>query len=97
MGARAGVLAGLMAPWALARLVVVPLSRVVLVFNRQELKLLYDICSLVGVVLVLAVGIKQSPSLSTTIAWLSLTQAGLCSFYFLLLRRAAAQGVEIGA
>ncbi len=97
MWARAGVLAGLMAPWALARLVVVPLSRVVLVFNRQELKLLYDICSLVGVVLVLAVGIKQSPSLSTTIAWLSLTQAGLCSFYFLLLRRAAAQGVEIGA
>ena len=56
--AEAGVLAGLMAPWALARLVVVPLSRVVLVFNRQELKLLYDVCSLVVVVVLLSVGIK---------------------------------------
>jgi len=94
--AEAGVLAGLMAPWALARLVVVPLSRVVLVFNRQELKLLYDVCSLVVVVVVLSVGIKRASSLPTTIAWLSLTQTALCGFYFLLLRKAAAQGAEIG-
>ena len=93
--AKAGVLASLMAPWALARLVVVPLSRVVLVFNRQELKLLYDVCSLVGVLVVLSVGVKQGPSLPTTVAWLSLVQALLCGFYFLLLRHAATQGVMI--
>ena len=92
--AKAGVLAGLMAPWALARLVVVPLSRVVLVINRQELKLLYDICSLVGVVVVLSLGIKREASLRTTIAWLSLIHVTLCGFYFLLLRQATAQRVE---
>lgn len=93
--AKAGVLASLMAPWAFAQLLVVPLSRVVLVFNRQELKFLYDVCSLVGVVVVLSVGIGQGLPLLTTVAWLSLVQTLLCGFYFLILRHAAAQGMGL--
>ena len=84
-----------MAPWAFAQLVVVPLSRVVLVFNRQELKFLFDVCSLVGVVVVLSAGIGQSLPLLTTVAWLSLVQTLLWGFYFLVLRHAAAQGMGL--
>jgi O-antigen/teichoic acid export membrane protein len=49
----AGQLAGAIAPWMLASLVVSPLSRVIEIFQAQEFKFIYDLSALVGVVVAL--------------------------------------------
>jgi O-antigen/teichoic acid export membrane protein len=52
----AGELASVMAPWALAQLVVSPVSQVAFVFRAQEFKLIYDVLNLTTVTAVLLVG-----------------------------------------
>lgn len=88
----AGLLASIMAPWALAQLVVSPLSRLLFVFQRQELKLVYDVLSLLGVISVLFVGSRWGLSLTQAVAWLSLTQVLTYAIYFLLLCVVAGRG-----
>lgn len=85
--AAAGLLASALAPWALAQLVVVPLSRLLFVFQRQELKLVYDILSLAGVIGVLFFGHRLGLSLTQVVTWLSLAQVFTYVIYFFLLLR----------
>lgn len=83
----AGFLAAAMAPWALAQLVVSPLSQVVFVFQGQELKLVYDVMHLIVVVGVLFLGHDAGLSVIEVVRVLSLVQVLIYSFYFLLLWR----------
>jgi hypothetical protein len=45
----AGVMAGLLAPWFLAALTVSPLARIVVVYQGQGSKLIYDVASVIAV------------------------------------------------
>ncbi len=81
----AGEAASVMVLPALAGLIVSPTSRVLQVFHRLELKLIYDFTSLAATVSVLYLGALQELRLYDAVVWLS--GAGLFSFavYFLLL------------
>lgn len=81
----AGLLAATMAPWTLAQLVVSPLSRVIFVYQRHEVKLVYDTMSLLGVAGVIVIGSRQGLSLPQVVAWLSLAQVLVYGLYLLLL------------
>lgn len=88
----AGQLAAAIAPWALAQLVVSPVSRVVFVFDGQALKLTYDALNLIGVVTVFWVGGNRDWSLMDTIRLLSLVEVVLFGIYFLLLLQSVRRG-----
>lgn len=91
----AGLLASVMAPWALAQLVVSPLSRVILVFRGQERKLLYDGFSLLATIAVFVVSSQRDMPLAQAVMLLSLANvAAYVLYYFLiadLVRKAANQ------
>jgi lipopolysaccharide exporter len=91
--ATAGSLAAVMAPWALAQLVVSPLSRVIFVFQRQEWKLLYDAVNLVCTVGTLYLGHLKGFSLIRTIQVLSLLSVATYAIYFLILIRVVNKGL----
>lgn len=84
---RAGELAQVMAPWFVAALTVSPLSRVVLVYQGQKLKLLYDLSALGAVLASLLIGASVGLDLRSVILVLSILQALVYAFYFTLLRR----------
>ncbi len=84
----AGLLAAATAPWALAQLIVSPLSRVVLVLGGQETKLLYDFAGLAAVVIGVVGGYQFGFSLSEAVALLNWLQVLAYGVYFLILWRA---------
>jgi O-antigen/teichoic acid export membrane protein len=81
----AGQLAAEMAPWALASLVVSPVSRVVVIFQAQELKLIYDLVALAGVIGPLLIGGALRLELPETIGLLTLAQVAAYALYFVVL------------
>jgi lipopolysaccharide exporter len=81
----AGQLAAVMAPWALASLIVSPVSRVVVIFQAQELKLIYDLVALVGVVGPLLIGGALRFDLLEAIELLTLSQVAAYVLYFVVL------------
>lgn len=83
--AAAGTLAAAIAPWALAQLVVGPISRVVFVFDGQALKLVYDALNLAGVVVVFWGAGNRDWSLVETTRILAIVEVVLYGIYFLLL------------
>lgn len=83
----AGKLATAIAPWSLTQLIVSPLSRVVYVLQGQELKLLYDLASLLFTVGAIFVGHAVGFSLFHTVFWLSLSNVVANGLYFALLIR----------
>ncbi len=89
-----GLLAAAMMPSVVAALVVSPLSRVVFVFQGQELKLVQDVLTLLAVFGVFFVGYSYDFSLLHTIGLLSFVQALVYIAYFVLLLRIVTVGVR---
>jgi len=85
--APAGRLAASVGPWVVGQLSVAPLSRAVFVFEGQELKLIYDLLSLVIVPLVIVVAHRLKGDLNQAVTWLSWAQLALLGVYFLVLKR----------
>lgn len=83
----AGTIASGIMPWILMSFVVGPLSRVVLVFRGQEVKLIYDVLALVGIVGVVLLGSAQDWSIEVTARLLGLSQSLAYLVYFGLLWR----------
>lgn len=83
----AGQLAAALTPWMLSALVVSPISRLVYVYRRQRLKLIYDSLSLVSVLLVFYVGAARDLTLLDTLRALSWLQTVAYGVYFVLLVR----------
>jgi len=83
----AGLLAAAIAPWVLMEFVVGPVSRVVLVYRGQELKLIYDVLALISIVGGILYGSSQGWTLVETCRLLGWTQAAVYSVYFFLLLR----------
>jgi lipopolysaccharide exporter len=92
--ATAGLLVTAMVPLALAQLVVSPLSRVVFVFQGQELKLVYDVFSLLATLGIFIMAYSSELPLLHTIGLLSLTQTFVNGIYFLLLLRVVIIGAR---
>lgn len=89
----AGKLFAIVAPWSLASLVIVPLSRILLVVDRKEYKFIYDLLALATLVGALAVGPIAGWSFERTMFVVSAGQCLSYAVYFALLRRACAQGL----
>lgn len=83
----AGVLAAAIVPWVLAQFVVSPVSRLVQVYQGQELKLIYDILALISIVGVFIYGNRAGWSLLATCTLLGWSQAAVYGVYLLLLFR----------
>lgn len=81
----AGVIASGIMPWLLASFVVSPLSRVVLVFQGQGKKLIYDILAIIGVVACIQVGSSYDFSIERTATLLGISQSVVYVIYFILL------------
>lgn len=89
----AGTLAAQMAPWGLATLIVNPVSRVIVIFEAQELKFVYDLVALGGVVGSLMTASALRLDLVNSVRLLSVVQVVGYGVYFAVLlwvvRRAA--------
>jgi lipopolysaccharide exporter len=83
--ARAGTLAALSAPWFLTQFIVSPLSRLVFVLRGQELKLIYDIVVLAGMVGVAAYSLHRKISLFKTVWGFSLVNTLAYVVYYCVL------------
>ena len=83
-----GILLAAVAPWSLASLVVTPLSRVLAITERKELKLVYDTCALTLLVSVILVSSRLGFGLILTVASTSVGQVLAYLVYFLLIRTA---------
>jgi len=81
----AGVMAAWTAPWFLAQFVVSPLSRVVLVVGRQEVKFIYDILTFGGTIAVFAIAHHSSWPVMTLIAALTGLKTTAYVVFFMLL------------
>lgn len=82
---QSGAIASGIIPWLLATFVVGPLSRVVLVFRGQEIKLVYDVLALASVVGSIQYGQFAGYSVESTARLLGVTQTCVYAVYFLLL------------
>ncbi|HEY7027448.1 MAG TPA: oligosaccharide flippase family protein [Gemmatimonadales bacterium] len=74
-------------PWSVAMFVVSPLSRAVVVFRGQTLKLVYDLISLVAVFVVMGMATSRDWSLTRLVWILSWSQAATYIVYFVVLLR----------
>jgi O-antigen/teichoic acid export membrane protein len=83
--ATAGQIAAAISPWILAQFAVNPVSRVVLVYQGQEIKLFYDVAGLASIVGVFWLGSARQWSIVQTCAVLGISQAAVYALYFLLL------------
>ena len=81
----AGAMAGAVAPWFLMQFVVSPLSRVVLVFQGQEFKLIYDLLTVVSIAIVFGMAKQRAFPVLQTIRWLSAVNTVAYAAYFFLL------------
>ena len=81
--------AGMMAAWAaprfLAQFVVNPLSRLVLVVGRQELKFIYDVMTFAGTIVVFAVAHRQGWPVIRLVAALSALNSAAYAVFFILI------------
>jgi lipopolysaccharide exporter len=95
----AGHLAAEIAPWVLASLVVAPVSRVVIVFQAQELKLIYDLVSLAALVCPLLLAGALRLDLLDSMKFLSVAKVAAYCVYFAVLvfvvRRATLRSVSL--
>lgn len=82
---QAGLLVSIMTPWALAGVIVSPLSRIVFVLGRQKWKLIYDIFALTSLIIVLYIGFIFKLSLIISVALLSMINVIAYGLYFLIL------------
>lgn len=81
--------AGMMAAWAaprfLAQFVVSPLSRLVLVVGRQELKFIYDVMTFAGTIVVFAIAHRQGWPVMRLVAALSALNTAAYAVFFMLI------------
>lgn len=89
---QAGVMARILAPWALAQFVVSPVSRVAFVYDGQGTKLIYDIAAVLTVIVVLTVAGSSKLTLPSAMTWLSACRAVSYGLYFALLLRLVLRG-----
>lgn len=90
LGARweqSGLIAAVIVPMALAQFIVSPVSRIVLVYQGQEFKIIYDFLAIGFVVAAFRVGHTYGWRITETLALLAWSQALLYVLYFLLLVR----------
>ena len=83
----AGGLAALSTPWFLTQFVVSPLSRLVFVLSGQEMKLVYDIVILAGMLAVVMMSVRASWTLAQTVWAFSVINAVAYVLYYLILVR----------
>jgi O-antigen/teichoic acid export membrane protein len=81
----AGVMAAWAAPRFLAQFVVNPLSRMVLVVGRPEVKFIYDTMTFAGTIVVFAVAHHQGWPVMTLVAALSVLNTAAYAVFFVLL------------
>ena len=94
LGARwrvSGTMAAIVAPWYLAQFIVSPLSRVVVVLSGQELKLMWDLLCLAGLLCVFYLAHANGLALLHTIGLLSGAYTFLLVVYYLVLLRIIAR------
>lgn len=84
---QAGLIASGLMPWLLGSFAVSPVSRVVMVYRGQELKLVYDLLNIAGIVGVFMLGRREEWAIEYTAQVLGWTQALAYAVYFLLLWR----------
>jgi O-antigen/teichoic acid export membrane protein len=89
---RAGDMASAVAPWYLAALAVSPLSRVVLVYQGQGSKLVYDVLSLAAVVGAIYVGPAAGLDVIAALWLLTAGQVIAYAVYWLVLDRMVRRG-----
>lgn len=82
---QAGALCRVMAPWFLLQFIVSPLSRVIVVYEAQAWKLVYDALHLGATCAVYAVGVARQLSMVNFVGLLSAVSAGTYIVYFLIL------------
>lgn len=85
-----GILLSAVIPWSYASLVVTPLSRVLAITEKKELKLIYDCTALTLLVGVIMIGSQLGLRLTTTVLIASAGQVLAYYLYFLLIRAACA-------
>ena len=83
-----GLLLAAVIPWSLASLIVTPLSRVLAISERKELKLIYDCTALVLLVALIMIGSRLELGLVVTVFLTSAGQVVAYVLYFLLIRTA---------
>ena len=81
----AGAMASLIGPWLLAQFVVAPLSRAVLVYEGQRLKMVYDIAALAFVVGAFKICAVVHATAVQTIGALAGVQTAAYGVYFVIL------------
>lgn len=81
----AGLIAAVVAPWYLAAFIVSPLSRVVILYERQALKLLYDIATVMVMAGTLALASASGLALLDTLTVMTFGQVGAYTVYVGLL------------
>jgi lipopolysaccharide exporter len=82
---QSGAMVALMSPWMLAQFIVSPISRIVLISNKQGVKLFYDITAFI-IILVVPYWIHQNGgSVLEALFWLSLCKALSYVLYFLIV------------
>jgi O-antigen/teichoic acid export membrane protein len=81
----AGTLASIMAPWMFIQFLTSPLSRVILLSDKQYIKLIYDILKVILIVILPLLAIKTNQTLTTTISWLNIGNFIAYLIYFLII------------
>lgn len=92
-----GLLFAALAPWSLAMLVVSPLSRLMVVAERKELKLIYDLTALIALVVTVVEGGRLRLPLITTVVIASVGQAAAYCVYFGIIYFACGERTVRGA
>src|SRR5699024_1772375 len=82
---QSGAIAAILAPRVVSHLVVSPLSRVVLIYEAQELKLAYNVVTVITILVVYAIGFHYSWAVLTTLLVYTIAQVCLHVIYFGLL------------
>ena len=88
----AGVIAATVAPWLAAALVVTPLSRVVLVYQGQAQKLIYDALNLAAVTVGFLGGHAAGLTVLETVAMVTTLQVGAYGVFYIILDRIVRRG-----
>jgi O-antigen/teichoic acid export membrane protein len=81
----AGTLAAIMAPWMFIQFITSPLSRIILLSNKQYIKLRYDILKVVIIVMIPLVAVKTNQNIITTISWLNVGNVIAYTLYFIII------------
>jgi O-antigen/teichoic acid export membrane protein len=82
-----GSIAAIVAPWYLSEFVVNPVSRAVLVLSGQEMKLIWDVLSLVSLLAMFFVAQWRGMPPLSTIRFLTVLNTALRAIYYFILIR----------